>query len=289
MKRSRLRDLLGAGLVFLASALPITSYSQNTCNEARQVISSFPDSLPNGVKVKKYIVDGAKSCLVHVKQLHNADRYRTPEEEQFMLQSQSEIYNTLTNLSTIIPITEIYCEGHIQNSGFFAFDSERKELLKMEGSPEELAKERYPWASFARLAITHNVKVAGAETASGYKDAQEIMEGRKSASAREFNLKVLQNREDIAIDLASKSENPFKIVLYGAGHSFGGRESCGKGYEFPTPTTREDRILASLDIDNLYKWNTAHPDNKFSLIVLTTPAVTDFERYEREKEVASTK
>ena len=58
----------------------------------------------------------------------------------------------------------------------------------------------------------------------------------------EFNKKAMQQREDIALEMISKSPDQICFLVYGAGHYFG---------------------------DNINEWNLQHPNNKYSLIEIT--------------------
>jgi hypothetical protein len=68
----------------------------------------------------------------------------------------------------------------------------------------------------------------------------------------------LEAREDFIMSLAGNQRIPYCIVVLGASHVFGGKESCGPAYR--SGWSRHYRK------DNIFAWNQKHPDEQFSLI-----------------------
>ena len=64
------------------------------------------------------------------------------------------------------------------------------------------------------------------------------------------------NREDAVLKIIAKDGKPIDFIEYGGNHAFGGIDSF-EDYDY---TGRD------LDSDNLARWNSLHPDMKFSLI-----------------------
>jgi len=64
-------------------------------------------------------------------------------------------------------------------------------------------------------------------------------------------------REDHVLKLLAEDKDPLNVVLFGGGHAWGGKHSCGEDYDCEE---RDDSV------DNIFMWNTLHPEEKFSLI-----------------------
>ena len=72
-------------------------------------------------------------------------------------------------------------------------------------------------------------------------------------------VEVLDDREDVVLQLATQVPAPVSIVVYGAGHAFAGKRTCGEAYT-------DSRISFR---DNIAQWNVQHPEEKFSFLEIT--------------------
>jgi hypothetical protein len=70
----------------------------------------------------------------------------------------------------------------------------------------------------------------------------ETKKGLDNATRYGTDKTVLEDRENIALEIISKSKNPLDILIYGGAHQFG---------------------------DNINEWNEKNPGKKYSLIEVT--------------------
>lgn len=105
--------------------------------------------------------------------------------------------------------------------------------------------------------------VAGGALLKGYMGDIKILQGdgrRELENAREtesvYNEYVLDAREDEVLKIAYGAPGVSHVFVYGAGHTFGG----GKSFKHYDSTGRRSSR------DNIDKWNSEHPEKKFSLI-----------------------
>jgi len=99
----------------------------------------------------------------------------------------------------------------------------------------------------ARLYVEGRLDIVAAETyeanaKAGIKFYEYILETVKKGKALPMPKEVTEDREDILLDFVSRQEDPVAVTKYGGFHDWS---------------------------DNIPKWNEAHPDKKFSLIVVT--------------------
>ena len=97
--------VLGAGAVIVHGLL--RSPEQTLANK---LLKEFPSEIPGAYEVKKQAVVGAKYCLVHIKQMHDA-KNMTPEMKQDINRVQDDIYKILSYLIDNCGLSEVYDEG----------------------------------------------------------------------------------------------------------------------------------------------------------------------------------
>jgi len=85
---------------------------------------------------------------------------------------------------------------------------------------------------------------------------------RKEAdlSKEEALYAITDGHENTFLEIASKQRGYIVYVVFGGGHAWGGKTSCGADYDLSGRISRED---------NIANWNAKHPDKKFSLIEIT--------------------
>ncbi len=135
---------------------------------------------------------------------------------------------------------------------------ESKELEDMTMSQSESEK----YNAIQTIVKKYNIQYFGADIEQVSKEA---FEARKDQSVSQEMVRhlVFDVREDVVLWIVSMKKDPLSVVIYGGGHTWGGRESFGE--LFPI-NERHFNISAQ---DNIAVWNRMHLDERFSLIEIT--------------------
>lgn len=195
----------------------------------------FPVCIPGASSVEKHYVPGAKYCLVHIRQVH-----RARNDEAFLpkIKSvQSDIYEILSFMIDKMGVKEVYAEGMTERT-----------------------VDLYESARDSRLRIIQSCFENGMEIPSGLEISEEYNAVKRLFNEGRINLKAAEDlaindqsyhdydalfrgREHFALEVIAKNPvNLMPVLVYGAKHDW---------------------------LDNVADWNKLHPDEKFSLIVVT--------------------
>ncbi len=288
LKKLMLAGMLGISMVAAPAAETLKKSGSTQVShftEAEKAFFQFPDTIQGAIKIEKYPVQGAKHCLVHVRAIHDGwyghGRFSTNSVEYpFVLQAQQGMYQILTNLITRFKIDAIYSEGNTSDD--FARDAianERKLIVDIEKKDlEEYALHRYKTAVIGRVILTKDVHIKATEDPDALDKGREVTL-KKNATLGEFAEYALERREDGVLERIAESAGPLAVLVYGGGHLFGGKSTCGDGYrrEMVTSKDPQERIAYKVNKDNIAEWNAAHPMQKFSFIDITPKG---YEKYE---------
>jgi len=243
--------LAGATLAGIVSSPALNILGQT---EAERALDTFPDRIPGAISVDKYRTDGAKHCLVHIRQVHEGGK-------ETMETVQNNIYRILTNLSHTTGIDSIYLEGfsdrQIEKANMF-YQKVKVQAVEVQSNP----RAKY---GFTRAAFELGLKLRSAEDLDLAKEAMQMHRNMKKdrsdlKTANRF-ASLNEERELYAMEKIASSGDPLAILVYGGAHSFGGKKSCGEDYVV--------RVSGFPDYDNIHEWNVARPGKSFSLIEVT--------------------
>ncbi|MBM3234324.1 hypothetical protein FJZ19_04505 [Candidatus Pacearchaeota archaeon] len=288
------------------------NYSKYELTAANLELIDFPEKITGAGKIERYMITGAKKCIVHIRQRHALDD-TLPEYIEKIKAIQEDIYKILSFLAdrgvkevyveAIVPETEdkgnkkaekflaekeqrqvdaeicerniqhwqkqleeyakFLAQGNLQDEKYIevlinSLAESRVRLRKLKKEKSEKEKEELERGAAFWLACENRIELRAAETLSSYTAGNEMSKsGRRDLEAF---LAIMEKREDILLDMVSRSEEPLVVCIFGGRHAFGGTYSCSKLY------SREGK---SSIIDNLDKWNKNNPDKKFSLIEIT--------------------
>ncbi len=279
MNKINLKSIVAGALIGLTLNLSNTYVraeesvgSNSQTREASIIMDLIPDSFPGIAKVVKYPVEGAKFCLVDIKQSHDgsyntATMTNTPAYP-LIKECQSQIYEVLTNLCTSLNLKKINREGLCPQAaeGFTeAVQSAGKGCTNL----TEFAKETHPADAVFRLVLEKRVVLAGPENGEAVWKAREVC-CEPYSTRQDLEKYVWEDREDAILANTATNNEPVSVVVLGAAHNFGGTSSCGPGYSpiFTNIIFKGQRI-SCLAKDNIQSWNLAHPKEKFSLVEIT--------------------
>ena len=276
-KSIRRRQILAGaclGLVGLVKGV----YFINKETEANIALMEFPSSISGAKEVRKYKIGGAEKCLVHILQAHY-NREVNNLDGDYVTNVQRDIYDILSELINKRGIREVYAEGFVSEdisnfktslSGFF---KDYNELISLEStygaklvSNNEFQAEINKARKVHSLILSEIEKKLGAVGRLVFEDkiipkAGEILDTNEAAINDKIkgiiSEKILDDREDILLDIISRTRDILSIAVYGGRHAFGGEKSCGKDYSLSNRFSFRD---------NVYEWNLKNPDRKFSLI-----------------------
>lgn len=254
--------------------------------EANELLINFPDKLPGAKSVNKYLVPGAKKVMVHIRQEHYGQtpfRFQLKKVERV----QREIKETLGYLIRYSGLRQVYREGlspvfadletRCAQINLYADRESRLENMKAENPAmyEDYVFFEKTSVYDAVYQVAREVsgfKILSAEAVNTLSLAEDLRKRsngmnsfKNTSSSRAFDI-IFENREDAFLEIAGKQDAPVAVVVYGAAHAWGGEASCGRRYVF---TRRESKR------DNIAKWNSIHPDNKFSLIEIEPNSLHD--------------
>ncbi|GEM_PF-5558048 len=254
-------------------------------SEANQFLRGFPDMIPGISGVVKYEVPGADQAIVHIRQYHNISFQNLPSivEPLNKINNGSEFsekelreFNEAVNgvlLSHIDRVSDLqkniaYCMIDLRDfygvKDFrvegYDINPDRELLLKSLVADCQALKRIFPtinlnlesnpgrflyFGSEKVLGSQGKINVRKAEEAHLVEMAFEALNAEGHESDR-FKKVVFDEREDALLNIVDSGEERFSFVVYGAEHDLR---------------------------DNIDRWNSENPDNKFSLIVLTPTGV----------------
>ncbi|MFW5746307.1 MAG: hypothetical protein ACOCWQ_02020 [Nanoarchaeota archaeon] len=285
------------GMALLAATLSQSAHAQQPAQEsslqrstemtyANRLLTQFPDTLPKAHSVRKYMTPGAKYTLVHVRQVHQGKDGSTSES----VACQNEIYDILSALADK-GMRDVYFEGVDQKE----YEKLVRQCRKFQGAREEFAgaagEEKVEaeaqrvlndWKrqhSPVALYFEGRIRLHPAENTETWEESNATIEGIEQRYRKQGNVFLsrsdpvvqelsYQSREDYLLRKVMKDNIPLAVVVYGADHSWGGKES------FP-----DFAIGKRIDTcDNIARHNEQYPDARFSLIEVvpeTVPACMD--------------
>lgn len=222
--------------------------------KANQELRNLPNELYGAKKVEKYEVPNAKHCLVHIKQTHFKEQDLNKHKEEFRdfaekkyKSSYNEINNTQENIAYILGelkargSSEIFSEGcitPISKEDLRAHYNQRINYLVNSG----FYKDEFENKDFEKF-----MHIPGADLHLGMNGIIKILQTESEkilsqAHNAENHNEYHNPREDYVLETVAKSDKYFAPLIFGKGHNFK---------------------------DNIDKWNSQNPDNKFSLIEIT--------------------
>lgn len=250
--------------------------------EANLFLRNFPDatSLPGAKEVRKYETPGAKYTLVHVLHGHGPAFPPLEFDEESFNNSERAIQQKASGRKTALYFSAI------QRDVYNILDYLRKdESIQLEGAFDEGI---HAEVSNPDIAFRAGKNMTGNFFSGGYLSKREMenlmqtdfrfllgaarlhcIEGnlkilpgddRGLVDAARFNprdFKIQEGREDASIRIMMNYERSCGVIIYGAFHAFGGRES------FSDYVVGEIRLYNK---DNIACWNEQNPDRKISLI-----------------------
>jgi len=104
-----------------------------------------------------------------------------------------------------------------------------------------------------KLFVEGKINIKGTELLNDNELAKIIRYLTKRKAGRE----ALDDREDSVLELIVKNKDTRAVVVFGAKHAWGGKQSFGDVYSLEGRESYKD---------NIYEWNLKNPDKKFSLI-----------------------
>jgi len=228
------------GICAGATALSLLGQNQGFCNGSIDPFDRFPEKIPGATEVKKYPVQCAKHCLVHIRQLHYSSHVLNDSRALRKIElHQKEIYKILDYLRERGIADSVYLEGVTPNS-YEEFNSLDPEVYYVTAPLSMVLEGKF------------NPKLEDYEAyIRGWKELEET---------DEVGVNCLDDREDSILRSVHNNPDYFSLVVFGGLHAWGGKKSCGESY--PIMGRKSFR-------DNIYEWNNANPKDKISLIEVT--------------------
>ena len=267
-KNIALAGILVLGIVFGGYAIgnkyfhkskPAVRYSyeyshEDSVKKAREFFNNFPDVFDRAVSVRKYNVNDARYCLVHIRDFHgmadNDERFgfRIDKKEKYQLEKkinsvralvQDDIYAILDRMIKQYGIRDGFCEGlsveqeNKMKAGFIRLKEIDLAIVKLYNEnrikihateTEEMDLERK--ADALRYIVS--------------KIAQE--EGYEPQLSEEDMSKYLDCSENDVLKILANNSIPVKVFVYGGRHRF---------------------------YNNIERWNRENPEQKYSMIEIT--------------------
>lgn len=117
--------------------------------------------------------------------------------------------------------------------------------------------------TIGQIAVKYEIRLLPAEDSSALQATIDLLRNANGDRAEEQ--KIISNnrevfydaREQALLERIAERGDPLAVCVYGGGHGFGGRKSCGDYYRIPAGVPDSDSIAC---------WNKEHPTEKFSLI-----------------------
>lgn len=291
MKKSLLALL---GIPALAGTITGLSFLNNQETDAERFLRNFPTQIDGARLIKKYDVEDAKYCLVHVLQSHVSDESSFEDYlflDKNVVAVQRDIYSITCSLHDTISLDEVYVEGLTENllPDISALKGRRFEVSELKGFSELSAEKKVLVSKYysnlmdsqgALRAVLEGLVSARPGESSSIQDQLNLgswgevkpliphlvadylgIAKRNEIISEDLRDKILypwfEIREDFVIGSIASRNRPYGVVVYGALHAWGGNKSCGPSYPIG------ERVLLE---DNIAKWNANNPDRKFSLI-----------------------
>src|SRR3989338_680436 len=205
--------------------------------EANKYLTRFPEMIPGAGSISKYEVANAKYCLVHVRQKH-------PGEGSRYVDQMGEETRTIQY--------EVYqiLDSLRQNQGIKGVYAEGFVIENQKEIEEEIQELRKWDAACASSEEKSREKQKKCRELSQLKVEAYPAESMAVRSGWLYDRIFKRERENYVLSLITQKFDPVAVTVYGAGHDFG---------------------------DTIVKWNTEHPNTKFSLIEITPQTI--FEKY----------
>jgi len=244
--------------------------------------------------VDKYLAPGATKVVAHLKQIHYVEGMSEEDKKEvracqeniesiILVLPRKVIYNegisskywAKESISVIKFVEKLFnmyvkdlkkevrgLKGELRHGD--AKDYLRKTIEEKRETIKRLEKrKRDPlYGAVNKLAAERKIKMLPAERKnSKIKElSKKVKKGEKKLTDSEVIDAVVDGREDIFLEIASKQRHPLVIVVYGGAHAWGGKESCGPNY------LEKGRLSLR---DNIAEWNKKYPNEAFSLIEIT--------------------
>ena len=249
------------------------SHLEEKLTPADKVFNEFPSEIPGAYSIeKKHQANGSKYCLAHILQRHLPPSESYPgvtsknappefrlayfKECQKANAVQKGIYNILNFLAEKNEVSEVRHEGSIKGMSQEEADAFYRKMLghilqnslpsgeaiKQTLADKEMMERDFRYAPNGAilLAMEGKIKILPAEKEETRKKTSE-----EYLATRQVSLATQNQREDDLLELASQSENPLQVLVYGGAHDW---------------------------MDNIKAWNERYPDRKFSYLVITPNA-----------------
>lgn len=258
---------------------------------ANELLIDFPDKIKGAKRIDKYMTPGARKVVVNIRQSHYIEDASETELRQIKI-VHDNIYHILLYLIEKNKVKGIYHEGvcaeilpvvrlsawisHIEdNPSGVAINPEQtlqsiEDVMKLKKANPEfyqahlLLKKIAPYDAVYRLASERKAEILPAEETKSQKNFHRLYEKCKSSVFWNAYLELsgrltaaCEEREDSFLRIASCSDDPLVVMVYGLMHAWGGRKSFGKTYRMAGKGSIKDNIAA---------WNPMNNGNKYSLI-----------------------
>ncbi len=211
-------------------------------------------NIPGIESVVGYEAENAKHCLVHMRQKHfvrgevtlEAKRLSNPDEREEKMGKIKNMYDNINNSQKGIEEALIYLgdnhglrdvmlEGLTNSEDIKLFKLLNEKVIKYVllsevYNPENVEDYQFIPGAVIRLGMDGKINVLPAE------------DDRLNDLAKSNHSLRINPREDHLLGLVGDSNKPYSVVVFGGKHDF---------------------------LDNVRKYNEAHPDDRISLIVMT--------------------
>ena len=232
--------------------------------EAEVFLRKFPEELPFST-IRKYPTEGARRCLIHLRQMHR-NPTGAPESQESRWatrQVQRRIYEILDRLVNDGYIASVRDEGFGTLEDAKNLNESAKRFYETEKTE---TGDEFILGGALGLGAEGRINLKPCNTRESYNQTRKLIylaRSGKSAEEREEAL-IHEYREDVVLWLISNDADSASVVVFGAANEWGGQESCGPEY-------REGDLLGRTlsNKDNIAQWNRDHPDKKFSLIEIS--------------------
>ena len=241
--------------IVLAGALTCGSFA---CNKEVKSLDSFlvtdsakvifQEDLPGAKKIEEYHMPGSEEILIFIRQYHHlpwgighpAERYKINKVQENIFEILEELY--LNGNIKAFYVEGVTIEGENKINELAHKNKGNNYSLMLLNATAPLELQMYGAASV--MAIKHGLKLVAAEN----KELNEIASELVFLSPNH----VLKDREDFLLDKIDDDDDlqgeDYTVFVYGAGHDFK---------------------------DNVAEWNANHPDNKYSLVIITPKGIKE--------------
>lgn len=239
------------GAAGMAASFGIKSALSEETAESRvnEHLESIPRTLPHVSRYKELLTDDAHYGLVVIRQLH-WDCNLTQDLLQRVAQSQREIYDLICTLLTGKWIHTVHQEG-LMVKGDPRPNPEYDQHQTAYEQGFENVDRIVEFGAVAALECEGRLTVHGGERTETY-DASGPAVWMRPGQQRDKLL--FEDREDALLQIIALEREKIACTVFGASHDFE---------------------------NNVQQWNHAHPQEKFSLLILTTNAVNQFDQRQR--------